>query len=378
MNMMTTPSSTLKQAAHQWMTRPDDQRFTSLPEMLEYKQGVRQRSRALALASSRIQANPVEGDDKALVVVGPGDVPSIPTHWAFGQLCGLSEMHAPTMRKLPGDLASDCLNYGLSKRGISDVGALLRVPEGEVPSLGALTGPNYGRVWDADIIAALINQFGDGVTGDWRVPGVGNVALDEVTTENTLLFASDRDMFVFLADEINRVEIAGRRDGRSGTLSRGAFFWNSEVGSQALGISTFYYDHVCGNRWVMGARGVEELRIRHTASAPEKFIEEVTPAMESYRESSAAGIDAAIKAAQARRIGEGTEEAAVEFIAKRTRFSKTQAKAINMAHWNDEQRPIETLWDVGTAITAYARGVKHQDARIEVEREAGKLLEAAC
>jgi hypothetical protein len=36
-----------------------------------------------------------------------------------------------------------------------------------------------------------------------------------VTQDNTTLFASDRDMFVFLADEENRIELPSRRAGRS-------------------------------------------------------------------------------------------------------------------------------------------------------------------
>ena len=29
---------------------------------------------------------------------------------------------------------------------------------------------------------------------------------------------------------------------------------------------------------------------------------------------------------------------------------------------------METIWDAVTGITAYARGIQHQDARVEVER----------
>ena len=53
-----------------------------------------------------------------------------------------------------------------------------------------------------------------------------------VKKENTTLYASDRDMFVFLADEENRIEIPGRRAGRSGSFARGFFVWNSEVGKK--------------------------------------------------------------------------------------------------------------------------------------------------
>jgi hypothetical protein len=182
-------------------------------------------------------------------------------------------------------------------------------------------------------------------------------------------------MFVFLADETNRLSIPNRRNGQSGSLARGFFVWNSEVGSTTLGIATFLFDYVCSNRIVWGAQGVQEIRVRHTVSAPDRFLEEVTPAIEAYRESSAAGIEEALRNAQAKRIGD--EEEVQHFLHKKHRFSVAQAKAINLAHIAEEGRPIETLWDAATGITAYAKGIKHQDARVDIERTAGRVLEMA-
>ena len=54
-----------------------------------------------------------------------------------------------------------------------------------------------------------------------------------------------------------------------------------------------------------------------------------------------------------------------------------QATAIKAAHLADEQRPIETLWDVATGATAYARGISFQDERVAIEREAGKIIDLA-
>jgi hypothetical protein len=372
---MTNTSTTLKHAARQWSSRPEDERFTSLPAMLDFASSQRASSRSLALSSKRIEAQPVEDENgrmTGLAIVGPGDAPTLPTHFSFGQVAARANAPAGYLRKLPSDIAADCINHGLSARGYEDVGALLRLKDGQVPELGAMTGPNYGRVWNADIIAALIERFGDGVTGDFVVPGVGGQKLGEVTKQNTLLFASDRDMFVFLADETNKLTIPNRRDGHSGNLSRGFFVWNSEVGSTSLGICTFLYDHVCGNRWVMGATGIEQIRIRHTASAPDKFVDEVAPAMLAYRESSAEGIETKLRAAQAKRIGD--EEEVAQYLHRKHRFTLTQAKAISLAHIAEEGRPIETLWDAGTAITAFAKGIKHQDERVAVERAAGRVL----
>lgn len=377
--------TTLMKASHQWATRPDDERFTSLDEMLAFSRAQRERSRSLAISSRRIEARPIDGDAGGLAVLGPDGQATLPTHWAFGQLASRIKAPAGYLRTLPSDIAADAINHGLASRGIEDVGALLRmdavdagseIMQNGTPSLAALTGPNYGRVWNADVIAALVKRFGNGVDGDFTVPGEFGKALSKVTKDNTTLFASDRDMFIFLADEQNRIEVPNRRNGQPGSLARGFFVWNSEVGSTTLGISTFLFDYVCCNRIVWGAEDVQEIRIRHTVSAPDKFIEEVGPAMIAYANSSAQGINDAISAAQARKIS-GDQDEVLDFLVKRTRFSRTQAQAINLAHQNEEGRPIESLWDATVGITAYAKGMTHQDSRIEIEREGGKVMSMA-
>lgn len=225
-------------------------------------------------------------------------------------------------------------------------------------------------MWNSDIIEALVSRFGDGINGDWRVPGEFNRKV-EVTKANTTLYAGDRDMFVFLADEENRVQVANRREGKGGSLARGFFVWNSEVGKTSLGIGTFLFDYTCSNRIVWGAEAYREIRIRHTSSAPLKWLDEVQPVLQAYANSSAQPVEAAIAAAQAARIDDVTE-----FLGKR--FGKRLVGALQSVHQFEENRPIETLWDAATAVTAYAKGVGHTDARVDLERQAGDILQLAA
>jgi hypothetical protein len=37
----------------------------------------------------------------------------------------------------------------------------------------------------------------------------------------------------------------------------------------------------------------------------------------------------------------------------------------------------ESLWDATTAVTAYAKTIPHQDERVTMEREGGKILDLA-
>ena len=92
------------------------------------------------------------------------------------------------------------------------------------------------------------------------------------STSATTLYASDRDVFIFLVDENRPIDVDGQ------TYFRGFLTWNSEVGKAAFGLQTFLYSRVCANRIIWGARDVEEIRIRHTSLAPDRFIEQVQPA----------------------------------------------------------------------------------------------------
>lgn len=362
--------TTLMQASHQWATRPSDQRFTSLLELDQHCQNQKDRSAARVLPNRGLHVAPVESDNKALVCIGPNGGPVNMTHWSFGQMAQLGGAPAAYLRTLPTPVAADCLNYGLHvARDVEDCGVLL-YKNGGPAELRAVTGPNYGRVWNADITRSLIARFGDGLTGDFKIPGEFGKRV-QITKENTTLYASDRDMFVFLADEEHRIEMPGRRNGETGSLARGFFVWNSEVGKTSLGVSTFLFDYVCCNRIVWGAQDVSEIRINHTSGAPARFLEEVTPALQAYATSSTAGIKLLLSQARAARI-----ENVDDFLMNR--FSKSQSAAISAAHLADEGRPIETLWDAATGITAYARGIAYQDARIEIEREAGKVLKLAA
>jgi hypothetical protein len=367
--------STLMDCNKQWASRPAEERFTSLHSMLAAAEAQRAISRAKVVSSRALRAVPVEGataNDWGLVIEGPSGAQVAPTHWAFGQACSLAGAPAGYVRGLPAPLAADCLNWGLQvDRDIEDVGVLLTAAQGDTPAqLHAMTGPRYGRVWNSDVIRALIDQFGDGRSGQWRVPGEFGQQVD-ITADNTTLFCGDRDMFIFLADEENRLELPNRRDGQTGQLARGFFVSNSQVGARALTVKTFLFDYVCSNRIVWGALELDEITIRHTASAPDRFIEQVQPALLNYAQSSAATVESSLRQAQAAKL-----DKAGEFLAKR--FGPMVAKKIEAAHIAEEQRPIETLWDAATAVTAYAKAVPWQADRVELESQAGLILDMAA
>jgi hypothetical protein len=162
-----------------------------------------------------------------------------------------------------------------------------------------------------------------------------------------------------------------RRDGKAGSLARGFFVWNSEVGKMSYGFAMFLFDFVCQNRIVWGAQEYTELRGRHTSSAPDRFLEEIHPAIAAFSKASEQPILRAIESAQQKKVDD-----VGEFLRKR--FTQSQSQAMMAVHMAEEGRPIESLWDASTAVTAYARELPHQDARVQLEREAGQILDMAA
>lgn len=359
-------NNVLLQVNRQWSSRPNDERFTSLLDMQTHFRQVRALSRAVNVSTRGVQVLP-RPNNQLLIQCDDLPAPTEPTNWAFGQLASLAKAPAGYLRTLPAELTADLVNYGLRfSRDIDDIKLLGEFQPEQLGSLRACTGPNYGRIWNSQVVDALVNRFGDGITGDWRVPGeFGREVV--VTQKNTTLYASDRDMFVFLCDEKNRVEFPGRRDGKAGPMARGFYVWNSETGAATLGLGLFLFDFVCQNRMIWGVEGFQELKLRHTSAAPDRFLYEVAPALQRFAASAWGPIEVAISDAKKDKLADVDE-----FLA--ARFSKGLVQSIKTTFAIEENRPIETRYDAVVGATALARGYEHQDARVDLERQAGRLL----
>src|SRR5262249_10297140 len=162
----------------------------------------------------------------------------------------------------------------------------------------------------------------------------------------------------------------GERD----QLHRGFFCWNSEVGSATFGLTTFLFRWVCGNHIIWGAEDVKTLKIRHTGQAPGRFAQEVQPALLSYVNASAQQTEATIKQAKALLLPEKREERISWLMAHGFTKAETQG---GLAAAEREEGDGRTLWQVVNGLTAHAREYAYLDARVDLERRAGKLMHLA-
>lgn len=370
------------EVSSQWWNRPDDEKFLSLSELAAYTKKRADESQADVIRNRDIafvapaEVSGIEDTYPLHVGLPTGDLVT-PSHWSFGQLCTLAKAPAGYLRTLPSQLVADNLTWGYRRnREAEDVKAYYR-PNAD---LRAITGPDYGRITDYEVVQAVRNIAGDG-TGDtnWKVPGVMNWGSNsynphvDITKETTTLFASDRDVFLFLVDDLHPIEIGKLPNGDPDLIFRGFYVWNSEVGSRSLGIATFYLRGVCQNRLLWGVEGFKELILRHSKNAPDRFVYEANPALESFAEGSTQRLLEGVTAAKEAKIAKDDDEA-LQFLNNRG-FSRSKSREILSTIEEEEGRKGRTAWDFAQGITAVARKVPQQDTRLTFERTAQKILD---
>jgi hypothetical protein len=302
-------------ASTQWANRPDDQRFLSIADL---KASVDQRKSESWTLSTQVKDLRAKVSEKGLVLDAfdrtRGERTDLePSHWAFGQLASYAGAPAPYLRKLPFELAAINLQWGLEHAPIRDDALVLGQSNGH-QAVRAMTSTSYGRIWDSEVVEAVERVNPD---GRWQVPAASYASSNPKRA--TTLYASDRDVFMFLVDPEHPIAVPGEKS----PLFRGFYVWNSEVGAATFGLTTFLYRYV-------KAQAFEVPQAEKPGSGWESWLRD--------RGFSAAESKSAVQSAIA------------------------------------EEGEARSLWDIVNGITASARQLTHTDARVELETRAGKLL----
>lgn len=357
----------------QWYSRPDDQRFLHLTDMLEFLRQRRERSWVETVESRKLLVRASTEDPERLQIELPDGRRTNPNHWSFDQLARTVGAPAGYLRKLPGFLAGVNLQHGLAHLP-SEVVKIFG-EDGDKVELRAMTSPRYGRVFDAEVVEAILNTIDD----TWKVPGVmdwGTGRYDPdapVSKKTTTLYASDRDCFVFMVRDQYPIQVGLLDNGEPDYIFPGFIVSNSEVGSRALTIETMYLRAVCANRNIWGMEQKESLRLLHREGLPSRFLSEAVPKLQSFAEIAASKVAAKVDAAKQAKIADDRDEAS-DFV-KKLGFNQKQVDAVLNTVLEEEGHPARSLWDVVCGITACARNITHQDERVAMERIGGRLMD---
>jgi len=352
------------QISREWASRPNDQRFVSVPELHAFNESKRAASLERGVALDHLQVRADDGGRLLLTdpTKGSGAVLS---HWAFGQLAQRAGAPAGYLRTLPAELAQIPLQYSLEQQR-EDAKLLLRKGE-NAWGVDAITSDTYGRIYDAELSGAILQHLD---LERWKVPAASYATSNPKRA--TTLYASDRDCFVCLVDDQNAIEVPGTQGTEQ--LYRGFIARNSEVGAATLEIIGFLYRTICDNRIIWGGRELASLKIRHTSGGPMRYIREAQPAIERYLTAGSEETVSMIR--KAREIEVGRSEKDVKSWLKARGFTQNESKrALELAEAEPGANP-RALWSVVQGLTAQAQEAPFGDERLDLERRASRLLDA--
>ena len=352
----------MMEASHQWAKRPADERFQTLAALRESVHARRMVSRSTDVTLSSLNVRMDGGG----LVINSGVSECEPTHWSFGQLASAIGAPGGYLRTLSPKLLTDCFNEGLAQAE-SPAKIMVASREEGPGNLQAVTSTTYGRIWDADCVDA-VTRIQERTSGRFYNPPA--YVKGGTGTEPSGLYASDHDCFMFLIDGGSRLEVGPRAK-----LNRGFIMSNSETGARTMTLMTFLFNEVCGNHIIWGAQEVNKLVIRHTAGGPYRFDAEAAPLLLAYAEDSALPVESVIRKAQAFALPDNgaKRDTLNEWFKSNGKFSNSEVRGGIEAAFAEEGQ-CATLWDAVQGLTAYARGFDHVDARVELERRAGALL----
>ena len=390
----------LFKASNQWATRPADERFWTINEMVDACLHHRRVSRKATVGYADMRVEARDGD---LHLMGRAGIPAKLTNWSFGQLSQRAGAPASYLRTLPATLAAQKLYSGLKSRGerlddtddSSYAQLLLQRTNGpESMVLRSMNSQRYTRIWNHDVGERLLTLSQRG----WITPPAANVNPDDPRARRATdddcgdfsyvrsgemigpsgIYASDHDMFVFLVNPERQIA-----DGSDDGLFRGFFVWNSEVGAASFGVMAFLFKAVCQNHIVWGAQGVHELRVRHVGKADKTDFAKLQVEQTKYADSSASDVEAKIESARRMVLGTDQDSVVDELlgIARKQRIQVSRkalvgAYTTTVAHEQDYGDP-NTLWGMVNGLTDRSQDSEFTDDRVKQDQVAGKLLECA-
>ena len=264
------------------------------------------------------------------------------------------------------------MNYGLAHRDENKSercgdASLLFHSNGSL-LLRAITTDKYSRIWNYEVCERLLDLERRG----WVPANKGPIAKWSQGQEiSAPLYASDHDMFAFLVFPSVTIIEAGSTD----PLYRGVIIENSEVGASALKLTRFSYREMCGNHIIWGASKLMEISVRHVGNASERFGNFAFE-LKRYSEESASDEEAKIASAKRVTIAATKEQVLDKLFGIRSLgLSRKALDAGYDAALPEQDGSPNTQWGIVQGLTRHSQTLQYADARTQLDRAAGKILE---
>jgi hypothetical protein len=288
------------------------------------------------------------------------------TEWSFGHICRLANVPQRYINRLPSDLAATNINHGLTER-FEDHNGVVMNKTGSVAR--AFYTPRYVRVPDLEVAKYVHEQAtpkGYLPAGYFSGKRGGSAP---VRPEASGLYASDRDLFMFMAQESTPFVVDGDE------YFHCFIVWNSEVWGKTLGFMTCLYRYICGNHQIWGARDEIEVSTPHKGD-PRTVLDalgKVLYGYEKYREQQQEVDTMRIQIAKMKEFADTKEK-----IEERLRTYIPQKQAEQAMRFLKDERAFperqKSVFNVANAVTLYAQTLPFSEAHLDVDLAAGKII----
>lgn len=397
----------LTQGYDNWRTRPADQRFWTLEEMIDFSRKCKERAGEGVASVSQLGVRSggdvqIGSDDMFLDVKGEQGEFRLTSH-AFNQLTQrIPKFNQEYVRTLPLELATRCINTGLERVENKEVNIFLHERQSNTSlhpqayTVRSINSDKYKRIWNVDILERIEGLQSKG----WVVPPARPVDSSDprarrATSEDVLknqgfwgsihegdmiapagLYASNVDMFTFMVNENNRID---EGDGGFG-ISRGFFCWNSEVGNdRCFGLMTFLYRGVCGNHIVWDASEVSEVKIKHYGhQAENEAFMRMKVFLTKYANESGSKDEMRVKEAKVKLIA-GSKDEVLDVLFGKLKIGVSRGRLGEAYDLVDkETRDIDgdprTVWGMSNGITRVSQSLPFTSERVEMDKAGSKLM----
>ncbi len=356
----------LSTAQTQYYSRPKDERYSSLQEMIATATHDRQRSAEKAYNWRDLQWTPTVDQatgTAGLQLASPKGAANL-THWSFGQACTMLGAPAGFLRQgVTPKIAADVLNHRITKQEFGAAPHLLiQAPNGNPhATVRAITSTTYKRIWDDTLYTALQSRLGH----QWTAPPVWEGGTGGI-------YRGDRDSFALLIEGGSIVTDPSAAAG-NGPMYRGLLVKNSEVGASAVKIDCVLDRYVCGNHMLWGAVINRTFSRRHVGeNAVRDTMREINQIARAWTDRSASQDEAIIR--QLLDLELAHTEAAVIDELQAIGYTKADAKAAYDRCVTTENASPRSSWGIAQGTTRLSQDSGYQDERYELDQLAAKVL----
>jgi hypothetical protein len=350
-------------AQTEYYRRPADQRMDSPQALVAAALARRQNSREVNYNTKELRVVPAGTGTGQVQLASPRGVAEL-TPWSHGQLCRLVGAPAAYVRTLPSQVAADALNHGLQATQVGSTAVVLaeRAPDTGTVTARAVTSETYGRLWDAEYYAPVVDSLG---AQGWDTPPTWD-------GKPAGAYLSDRDSFLLMVNGGSIVNDPSRSQG-DGQMYRGIILRNSEVGLTSVWADEVMFAYVCGNHMLWGAVYGQQYKRRHVGSAVLRdTLREIGALVRRVSNRPASTDEVLIKALISTELA--TTQAGVVDELRRMGATQADAEAAYRCAVEVEHQNPRSFWGIAAGLTRISQDSGHQDERLELDQLAAKVL----